>query len=102
ASSVFNGIKSVITPVWESIKSVLKSIKAPIDSVVGFFQGLWNSIKRVMDNIVGKIKGAWDKAGGILDKLNPFRSIDVDVNVDNPEETEGPQPRSGVLGGSIG
>ncbi len=108
-SSVYNNI---LRPVFEFLMNIVRkvgSIVGPIfrevrDTVTGCMKAILSPISWVIDKL-GKlydtISNVGSKIGGFLSKLNPFKSVDmgVDMNV-NGEGLEGVEKRDFALSGS--
>lgn len=94
-STVINNIKTVVTTVVNNIKSAistaLNSIKTTWNNVFTFlkttasniFNGIWTTIKSIINKILGGIEkfanGVVDGVNAVINAINGFADIDIDV-----------------------
>lgn len=101
--SVFEGIKSfwdnVLKPVWDilskTIGEVIEKVKPHMDDFKEAVEGAMNFVLQPIQWVIDKFKSLWDwvgsvgdKVGGFIDKINPFKSIDMGINVDTSDIPE--------------
>lgn len=95
---VFEGIKSVwdnvLKPVWDilskTIGGVIDKVKPHMDTFKECVKGAMDFVLQPIQWVIDKFKSLWDwignissKVGSFIDKINPFRSIEVGVGVDS-------------------
>lgn len=97
AGKVFEGIKSVwdniLKPVFDALVEVigwvLEKVKPHMDTFKDCVKGAMEFVLQPIQNVIDKVKSlfdwigsAGDKVGGFLSKFNPFKSLDLGVNID--------------------
>ena len=104
-TSVFNAISSfwnsIGKPVFSAIISIIQTIGTVVkpifdtfrDAICGAMDAVLKPIQWVIDKLselFGWVGDVGSKIGGFLDKINPFKSIDVNTNINhNSEELAG-------------
>lgn len=112
-TSVFNAISSfwnnIGKPVFSAIISIIQTIGTVVkpifdtfrDVICGAMDAVLKPIQWVIDKLselFGWVGDVGSKIGGFLDKINPFKSIDINANINpNSEELAGVARSKSIL-----
>ena len=95
---VFSAIISIIQTVGKVVKPIFDTFK---DVICGAMDAVLKPIQWVIDKLselFGWIGDVGSKIGGFLDKINPFKSIDINTNINpNSEELAGVARSKSIL-----
>ena len=95
---VFSAIISIIQTIGKVVKPIFDTFK---DVICGAMDAVLKPIQWVIDKLselFGWIGDVGSKIGGFLDKINPFKSIDINTNINpNSEELAGVARSKSIL-----
>ena len=83
-STIWNGVKQ---DTWKWLTGIVDNVKTWCSNVK---TAIKNGLSNVVDIITAPFRRAKDAVVGIMNKINPFKSIDIDI--DSPENMPGYNP----------